>query len=73
MTFSTSNPSSTVKPLSAAEKAAWAAQNRAEELDRRNRFGRMSFAQKLQALESQGRMLSMLRERQASPKPKPVE
>ena len=65
MTSSSSNPSSTVKPLSDAEREAWAAHNRAEEEERRRRFGAMSFAEKLHALESQGRLLAQLAARAA--------
>lgn len=69
MTSPSSNPSSTVKPLSAEERAAWAAQNRFEDEDRRERFGRMSFAEKLSALEAQGRLMSLFAQRRAAQRP----
>ena len=54
---------STVKPLTAKERAAWAAYNSAEEKERFARFQSMSFPEKLRVLESQSRMFADMCER----------
>ena len=63
MTSSTSKNSSTVKPLEDWERAAWATTNIREERERYARFQSLTFAEKLQALETQGRFFAEWRER----------
>jgi hypothetical protein len=61
MTSSISKP--LLRELSAEERAAWSAQNIREEQMRDDRFGRMTFLEKLRALESRGREMAALRDR----------
>lgn len=63
MTSTISKPCSTVKPLSAHERAAWAAHNAAEERERLSRVRRMSLADRLRELEEMSRFLNTIRER----------
>ena len=67
MTSSTSK-TSTVKPLEAWERAAWAAYNVAEEKERYARFQALSFLEKLRILESKGRMFAEMKERREAHK-----
>jgi len=67
MTSSSSKPSS-VKPLEAWERAAWAAYNVAEEKERYARFQSLSFLEKLRILEAKGRFFAELRERREAQK-----
>jgi hypothetical protein len=52
-----------LRALSSEERAAWSAQNAREEHTRDERFGRMTFLEKLHVLESRGREMAALRER----------
>ena len=63
MTSRSSKDSSTVKPLSDRERAAWAAYNEAEEEERYTRFQKFTFREKLQFLEQYGRFFTEWKER----------
>ena len=58
--------SSTLKPLSDADRAAWAAQNAFEDAERLARYRPLPFIEKLRALEAKGRALAAFREAAAN-------
>lgn len=54
--------SSSLKPLSSTEKAAWAAQNAFEDAERLARYRPLPFIEKLRAIEGSGRLAARFKE-----------